>query len=60
MRELYSKNEANYPRLSTDKCFADYGNEYKYEGFIAEVYPFLEKKSAQKSRPLEEICISVP
>lgn len=48
MRELYSKNEANYPRLSTDKCFAEYENEYKYEGFIADVYPFLEKAQLKR------------
>ncbi len=43
MRELYAKNTANYPRLESDKLFADYSNSYKYGGFIADAFDFVER-----------------
>ena len=43
MKNLYSKNTANYPRLSSDKLFVDYGNAYKYEGKIDEAVDFIMK-----------------
>lgn len=42
MSELYSKNSANYPRLKTDKFFADYNNRYNYGGFINEAMRYIE------------------
>ena len=42
MRELYSPNTANYPRLKTDKFFADYNNLYKYNGFIDDAIRYIE------------------
>ena len=37
----YEKNTANYPRLSTDVCFVDYGNEYRYTSKLHEVFDFV-------------------
>lgn len=42
MRELYEKNTANYPRLKTDRFFADYGNECKFIGFIDKAIKYIE------------------
>lgn len=42
MRVLYEKNTANYPRLKTDQFFADYGNEYKFRGFIDKAIKYIE------------------
>ena len=42
MRELYSPNTANYPRLKTDKFFADYNNLYKYNGFVDNTIKYIE------------------
>lgn len=39
---LYKENEANYPRLKTDKFFADYANNYKFEGFLAKAFHYIE------------------
>ncbi len=42
MREIYTKNTANYPRLSTDTFFLDYSNEYRYNGLADEAAKFIE------------------
>ena len=42
MRKLYSENTANFPRLKTDKFFADYKNTYKYSGFADELFRYIE------------------
>lgn len=42
MRQLYSTNPVNQPRLKTDTFFADYANNYKYEGFMDEVFRYIE------------------
>ncbi len=42
MRPLYKQNTANYPRIKTDKFFADYGNEYKYTGHLDEAIKYIE------------------
>ena len=43
MREnFYTENTANYPRLETDRFFADYENEFNYEGFIDGAFRFIE------------------
>jgi len=43
MRKLYGENTANYPRLKTDKFFADYENSYKYCGFIDKAFKYIEE-----------------
>ena len=43
MRELYEKNTANYPRLSTDTFWTDYANEIKYKGFMDTAFRYIEK-----------------
>ncbi len=40
--KLYNEGEANYPRLMTDKLFADYSNEFRYNGFIDKAFGFIE------------------
>lgn len=42
MRKLYAENTANYPRLKTDKFFADYENEFNYNGCVDESMTFAE------------------
>ncbi|MBQ7336420.1 MAG: glycoside hydrolase family 127 protein [Clostridia bacterium] len=42
MRQLYAKNSANYPRLSTDTFFADYENLYHYQGFVDSAIRYIE------------------
>lgn len=39
---FYAQNTANYPRLATDKFFADYTNTYKYNGFMNDVFLYVE------------------
>ena len=43
MRELYAQNSANYPRLKTDRFFADYDNLYKYNGFVDKTIKYIEE-----------------
>lgn len=43
MKNFYNEKTANYPRLSTDKFFSDYENEFKYEGFMDGTFLFLEE-----------------
>ena len=45
---LYSKNEANYPRIETDQLFVDYNNSYLYRGFMDKTIRSIE--SAQLLR----------
>lgn len=42
MRKLYAEKTANYPRLRTDEFFADYENEFAYNGCIDESMIFAE------------------
>ena len=39
---LYSKDNANYPRLKTDVHFINYGNDYKYHGFMDNTMKYIE------------------
>ena len=39
---LYREKDANFPRLKTDTFFADYKNEYKYNGYIDTMIKFIE------------------
>lgn len=39
---MYNKNTANYPRLSTDKFFVDYSNEFSFNGYIDTAARFIE------------------
>ena len=41
MRKIYEENTANYPRLGTDVCFADYENEYHYTSKLHTVFDFV-------------------
>ena len=41
MRVLYEPETANYPRLKTDICFADYENEYNYTSKLHDVFDFV-------------------
>ena len=43
MRAIYEKGTANYPRLATDVLFADYENEYHYEGFVDDAIRYIEE-----------------
>ena len=40
--KLYKENTANYPRLATDKLFADYKNEFKFTGYMDDAIKFIE------------------
>lgn len=42
MKSLYEKNSANYPRLGTDRFFADYENMYKYDSFVDTAFDFIQ------------------
>ena len=42
MRDLYLNNPQNQPRMKTDSFFADYANNYKYEGFVERYIRFVE------------------
>ena len=41
MRELYAPQSANYPRLKTDVCFADYENQYNYTSRLHSIFDFV-------------------
>ena len=43
MRELYEVNSANYPRLETDRFFADYENNYSFTGFVDDQIRYIEQ-----------------
>ena len=44
MRQLYQYNSANFPRLKTDVCFADYENQADFQGLIDDAMRFVSKK----------------
>lgn len=44
MRQLYQYNSANFPRLKTDVCFADYENQADFQGMIDDAMRFVSKK----------------
>ncbi len=39
---IYNEKSANFPRLSTDKLFADYANEFKLNGYIDTAARYIE------------------
>lgn len=41
---LYQENTANYPRLNTDKLFADYENRFHYRGIVDDTMHFTAEK----------------
>lgn len=43
MKELYGKDTANYPRLSTDQFLVNYDNVAKYNGFIDTAIKYIEE-----------------
>ena len=43
MNTLYKPNTANYPRLATDKYWADYGMQMRVTGFLKETLEFVEQ-----------------
>lgn len=43
MRALYEKNTANYPRLKTDTCWADYENQMQCTGFYQKAVDFISE-----------------
>ncbi len=49
MKQLYEKQTANYPRLSCDKFFADYDNEFSFSGITDTSMRFIE--NAQLLKP---------
>ena len=40
-KNIYVQKTANFPRLKTDKLFADYDNIYRYNGFIDNAFDFI-------------------
>ena len=42
MRKFYEENSANYPRHKTDVFFADYRNNYCYNGVIDDIFKYIE------------------
>ena len=42
MRNIYTDNPMNAPRLNTDAHFVDYSAEHKHEGFIDKAYRYIE------------------
>ena len=43
MKQLYAPKTANYPRLKTDRFFADYDNQYSYIGFADKALRYIEE-----------------
>ena len=43
MKELYSRGNANYPRLRTDMQFSDYENLYTYHGYMDDAIRYIER-----------------
>lgn len=48
MRQLYHNDSANFPRLKTDVCFADYENQAEFEGIIDDAMRFVSEKQLLK------------
>lgn len=42
MRKLYKQNDANFPRLESDKFYIDHQNEYRFSGIIDDSIRFVE------------------
>ncbi len=42
MREIYGDNTANYPKIKTDRLFADYDNVYRFTGFVDNTIKYIE------------------
>lgn len=40
-KNLYKKNDANFPRLATDTLFVDFTDEHKYTGYINDMVEFI-------------------
>ncbi len=50
MREhFYKENTANFPRLKTDRLFADYQNVYQYNGFVDNAFSFVVDKQLMRA-----------
>ncbi len=50
MREnFYQEKTANFPRLKTDRLFADYENEYQYQGFADDVFRFVTDRQLMRT-----------
>ncbi len=43
MKNLYKRNDANYPRLQTDKFFTRSNNKYAYNGVIEQTIKFIQE-----------------
>lgn len=49
MKNLYLENTANYPRMKTDKFFADYSNLFNFKGIFDNTIKYIE--NAQLLKP---------
>jgi len=43
MRTIYEKNDANAPRMQTDKLFVDFGTRYALQGETDRLIRFMEQ-----------------
>lgn len=50
MNNLYSANNANFPRLKTDVFFADYSNVYSYTGCVDDALNFAQNTQLNDTR----------
>ncbi len=46
---FYAEKTANFPRLQTDKLFADYENRYNYNGFVDDAFRFVADKQLMRA-----------
>ncbi len=56
MKELYNPNTANYPRLKTDVCFADYDNEYTYTSTLGDAFRFVRMNQLTSRAHWKRFC----
>ncbi|MBQ3150849.1 MAG: glycoside hydrolase family 127 protein [Clostridia bacterium] len=49
MRDLYSVFSANYPKLGTDTFFVDYGNTFRFDGYIDDTFRFIRDFQSMRS-----------
>ena len=56
MKELYNHNTANYPRLKTDVCFADYDNEYTYTSTLGDAFRFVRMNQLTSRAHWKRFC----
>ena len=43
MKNLYANNPINQQRYNTDRFFADYDNDYRYQGFVDQAFRYIEE-----------------